>query len=534
MPCTSRVSDNGVCAYGQPAIGTYGNARPTSERAPGFQTYGASVTKDFTIWHEQQINFRADADNVFNSAYWSNPGNNVSTASLRSDHFRPLRSASAAALGQVPLLTQPHTQGPASHEAGPFPLPSAAQKAPVRWRNHPCPATILEIRRVSLDDDHPSRRQLRQPVRNGTPGKCRPEPGSPKPEVRSPISEVRTYPPCPEYFAPEVPRGGDNPALPCRTVGARLREPASMLARLLPLLCLLACSAPIVTSATPTPATEHLLWSDEFNGPATLPNPAIWTYETGAGGWGNHELETYCAPTASQPPCNPAQPNATVAPDGYLHITARHQPASATQPATWTSARLTSKGLQSFQYGRIEARIKRSPPAPASRARLWISASTFDAHPWPASGELDVIGEHRQRAPDPRLRPRQRLHGLALGKPFQLPAAEPFASAFHTFGLLWSPGRIQYYVDDPTHPYATFTPADLPPGATWPFDGRRFFLLLNLAIGGDWPGPPDASTPATPEMLARRLRPRLPDVARLSDNTALIRSHRRPAKSTGT
>ncbi|NUQ27852.1 MAG: TonB-dependent receptor plug domain-containing protein [Acidobacteriaceae bacterium] len=76
IPCAAGV-DNGVCAYGQPAPGTFGTARPTSERAPGFQTYGASVTKDFTIWNEHQINFRADADNVFNSAYWSNPASSV-------------------------------------------------------------------------------------------------------------------------------------------------------------------------------------------------------------------------------------------------------------------------------------------------------------------------------------------------------------------------------------------------------------------------------------------------------------------------
>ncbi|MEO6910557.1 MAG: TonB-dependent receptor, partial [Edaphobacter sp.] len=73
-----NVVDNGVCAYGTPGYGTFGSARPTSERAPGFQTYGASVTKDFTIWHEHMINFRADADNIFNSAYLSGPSQNAS------------------------------------------------------------------------------------------------------------------------------------------------------------------------------------------------------------------------------------------------------------------------------------------------------------------------------------------------------------------------------------------------------------------------------------------------------------------------
>jgi hypothetical protein len=77
VPCTTPGVDNGICAYGQPALGTFGTAPPDSERAPSFQTYGASVTKDFTIWHEHQINFRADADNLFNSAFLGNPQNNI-------------------------------------------------------------------------------------------------------------------------------------------------------------------------------------------------------------------------------------------------------------------------------------------------------------------------------------------------------------------------------------------------------------------------------------------------------------------------
>jgi hypothetical protein len=82
VPCTTPGVDNGVCAYGQPAAGTFGSVRPTSERAPHFQTYGASVTKDFTVWREHQINFRADADNIFNSAYLGNPVSNVVSATF--------------------------------------------------------------------------------------------------------------------------------------------------------------------------------------------------------------------------------------------------------------------------------------------------------------------------------------------------------------------------------------------------------------------------------------------------------------------
>jgi len=82
VPCALPGVDNGVCAYGQPANGTFGTARPSSERAPSFQTYGASVMKDFTVWREQKINFRTDADNLFNSAYLGNPVSNVASTSF--------------------------------------------------------------------------------------------------------------------------------------------------------------------------------------------------------------------------------------------------------------------------------------------------------------------------------------------------------------------------------------------------------------------------------------------------------------------
>jgi beta-glucanase (GH16 family) len=251
-----------------------------------------------------------------------------------------------------------------------------------------------------------------------------------------------------------------------------------------------------------TAPAERLVWSDEFSGPGAIPNPANWTYETGGNGWGNHELETYCAPGSSQPPCNAAQPNAVVEKDGYLHIAARRDPATG----AWTSARLISKGLQSFQYGRIEARI-RIPAGEGVWPAFWMLGDDIGTHPWPASGELDIM-ENIGKEPT-------KIHGsvhgtgftgMPLGKVDQLPSGKDFAAAFHTYGLIWSPGKIQYYVDDPTHPYATFTPADLPAGAVWPFDDGRYFLLLNLAIGGSWPGPPTAATHSPAEMLVDYVR----------------------------
>jgi len=101
VPCTvagQRVKPDGnECAYGQPAAGTFGNASVGSERAPGYQTYGASVTKDFTIWHEQKINFRADADNLLNNASWGNPGRDITNLTSSgfgniSNQTTPIRS----------------------------------------------------------------------------------------------------------------------------------------------------------------------------------------------------------------------------------------------------------------------------------------------------------------------------------------------------------------------------------------------------------------------------------------------------------
>lgn len=247
-------------------------------------------------------------------------------------------------------------------------------------------------------------------------------------------------------------------------------------------------------------STERLVWSDEFSRPGT-PDPANWTYETGGNGWGNHELETYCSPATAQPPCRPSQPNAFIA-EGRLHLAARRDP----DTGAWTSARLTTKGLHAFQYGRIAARI-RIPSGAGVWPAFWMLGANIDRLPWPACGELDIM-ENVGKTP---LELRGSIHGRGFtGTPlthaYTLPNGEPLAAAFHVYGMIWSPGRIQYYIDDAAHPYASFTRADLPEGAVWPFDDGPYFLLLNLAIGGDWPGPPDKATPSPAEMLVDYVR----------------------------
>ncbi|MFZ0663081.1 MAG: glycoside hydrolase family 16 protein [Acidobacteriaceae bacterium] len=248
---------------------------------------------------------------------------------------------------------------------------------------------------------------------------------------------------------------------------------------------------------------ETLVWSDEFNGATApaAPNRLNWTYDTGAGGWGNSELETYCAYGSSTAPCDPSNPNVYVGTDGYLHIVARN-PASG----VYTSARLKSQGLQSFQYGRIEARIK-MPAGQGMWPAFWMLGDNITTHPWPACGEMDIM---ENIGSQPSIN-HGSIHGTgftgsAIGTAYTLTSGQKFSDGFHTFGIVWSPKSIKFYVDSPTNVYATYTPASLPQGAVWPFDDGKFFFILNTAIGGAWPGSPDKTTVFPQEMLIDYVR----------------------------
>ncbi len=234
-----------------------------------------------------------------------------------------------------------------------------------------------------------------------------------------------------------------------------------------------------------------LVWSDEFSNATSAnaqPNPQVWTYDTGNGGFGNQELENYCAWGSSAAPCNPANPNAYTDPSGILHIVAR-------QPSTgvYTSARLKTQGLFSFQYGRIEARMM-LPESQGMWPAFWMLGNSIATVNWPACGELDVMehidGSNPQNEGYDWVQ--GSIHGTNLNGGIQYHPAAFSAAAWHTYGMIWSKGQIQYYVDTPTTIYATFTPGTQT--GTWPFDSGPEFILLNLAVGGSWPGSPDATT----------------------------------------
>jgi len=261
-------------------------------------------------------------------------------------------------------------------------------------------------------------------------------------------------------------------------------------------------SAVASQAVTANVASGSLAWSDEFTNTGAAnaqPNPNTWTYDTGLDCCGNNEQETYCAWGSSTSPCNPATPNAYIAPGGGLNIVAM-QPTANT--ATYTSARLKTEGLFSFKYGRIEAKLQ-IPESQGMWPAFWLLGNNITTINWPACGELDVM-EHIDGNNTPFGGPgtgalpgydwtQSSIHGTGLngGVPYTINGFT--AAGVHTYGMIWTKGQIQYYVDNPANIYETFTTTS-PGTGTWPFDQGPMFILLNLAVGGTWPGSPNATT----------------------------------------
>jgi len=268
----------------------------------------------------------------------------------------------------------------------------------------------------------------------------------------------------------------------------------------------------VVTTQTFSPniASGTLVWSDEFANATSnnlQPDPTVWTYDTGNSGFGNHELENYCAWGSTTAPCNPASPNAYVGTDGYLHIVAQEPSAGV-----YTSARMKTQGLFSVQYGRLEAKIW-VPEAQGFWPAFWTLGNDINTNPWPACGEQDIM-ERVNAALNPDWNEGS-VHGTGftgstgLGTVYNFPAGQT-AAGWHTYGMIWKPGSVAYYVDTPSSPYVTYTnPASLTglAGAVWPFDsGNSAFIILNFAVGGDWPGNPNASTVFPASLLVDYVR----------------------------
>ncbi len=239
-----------------------------------------------------------------------------------------------------------------------------------------------------------------------------------------------------------------------------------------------------------------LVWSDEFNGPnGGAPDPKNWTLVNDGSGFGNRELEYYTGRLA-----NVHEEN------GNLAISARREAYRGRDGVSrqYTSARIESKGRFELKYGRIEARIK-LPKGRGIWPAFWMLGSDFGSIGWPACGEVDIV-ENIGSEPSTI---HGSLHGPGYsgGSPltgaFTLPNHARFSDDFHVFAIEWEPQTIRFYVDGVL--YETRTAGSLPPGKPWAFD-HPFFLVLNVAVGGYWPGDPDAATPFPATMLVDYVR----------------------------
>jgi len=245
-------------------------------------------------------------------------------------------------------------------------------------------------------------------------------------------------------------------------------------------------AAPAPTTPTPVAPTA---WSDEFDGPAgAAPDGARWTYDLGGGGWGNQELEIYTN----------LSENVRLDGDGHLVIRVLSTPTGI------TSARLKTQGRFSAQYGKVEARIK-LPFGQGIWPAFWMLGTDITTVGWPACGEIDIM-ENIGREPSTN---HGTVHGpgysggKGISATYVLPAGQTFAQDFHVFAIQWAPQTITFSVDGNT--YATVTRASLPAGTAWVFD-KPFFLLLNVAVGGTFPGNPDATTKYPQEMIVDYVR----------------------------
>jgi beta-glucanase (GH16 family) len=238
-----------------------------------------------------------------------------------------------------------------------------------------------------------------------------------------------------------------------------------------------------------------LTWSDEFSQTdGSPPDPNKWQIEAGGNGWGNDELEYYTS-----------RPQNLEVRSGNLEMTAVKERYTGPDGVTrgYTSARLKTMGKFEQAYGRFEAGIK-IPYGQGIWPAFWMLGNDSETAGWPSCGEIGIM-ENIGREP-------AIVHGTihgpgyfganGIGSSYSLPTGR-FADEFHIYAVEWGPSQIRFYVDD--HLYATRVPTDLPPGTKWVYD-HPFYVILDLAVGGGWPGNPDNSTVFPQKMLIDYVR----------------------------
>lgn len=256
-------------------------------------------------------------------------------------------------------------------------------------------------------------------------------------------------------------------------------------------------SAPPTAAPASAAAPAALTFADEFDGPAgSAVDGGKWRIETGDN-VNNHERQYYTA----------GNRNAALDGQGHLVITARRENPANYQcwygRCEYTSARLNTAGRFTQTYGHVEARLK-VPRGQGMWPAFWMLGNDIGQVGWPNSGEIDVM-ENVGFEPSTV---HGTLHGPGysgsggIGAAYSLPGGQAFADAFHTFAVDWAPDSVTWSVDGTV--YQRRTPADLG-GRTWVFD-KPFFLILNLAVGGYWPGDPDGSTVFPQQLVVDHVR----------------------------
>lgn len=229
---------------------------------------------------------------------------------------------------------------------------------------------------------------------------------------------------------------------------------------------------------------RKLVAQDDFEGSqGALPNPDTWDFDLGGGGWGNNEKQTYTKDSE----------NVRLSGDGNLVIDLLRDGDS------YTSGRVVTRGKASFEYGLLEARIK-FPEGQGIHPAMWLLGSNIETVNYPACGEIDILelvnsGNNTYTALHG---PKEDDHNAEWqvanrnGGPY---ADTDLAQDYHVYQVYHAPQYILIGIDG--HPIAKYTPASLPPGAEWVFD-KPTYLTLNIAVGGQWPGPvgPDTKFPA--------------------------------------
>ena len=242
-----------------------------------------------------------------------------------------------------------------------------------------------------------------------------------------------------------------------------------------------------------------LVWQDEFNVDGA-PDSENWIFDLGTGeeiglpGWGNNELQYYTD-----------RPENIRVKDGMLEITSRQE---SFEGSNYTSARILTKGIFERTYGRYEARIQ-LPFGQGIWPAFWLLGDDSNGSVvWPQIGEIDIM-EYRGQQPTI-------IHGSVHGPGYSAGQAVTdsytltngrFDTGFYVFAIEWSPNSIKYFVDDVM--YNEINPDDV--NGEWVFNNNTFYIILNVAVGGTFVGPPNSNTPFPQTMLVDYVRVYAPE-----------------------